>query len=234
MIFFNGRIPEPRGQQRQIKSCVGSITIASKQSQKLGLRKSTRLSPHLEKCCLLLVSNKSFANAEQDLELLTGVRVPHSTQHRLVERYQFPGHDGIWNLIGEIGQPTQRREVLDWFHLVENLYKVGGSTKRLKRVKNYLWSGQRKEALASLEGMKGKAAQNFRNYLNKHCSRIPNYQHDQEKGMSIGSGAVESLVKQIGARVKIVGAQWNAKNVSQILKLRCAYLNGDIQMSICA
>jgi len=43
-----------------------------------------------------------------------------------------------------------------------------------------------------------------------------------------------SLVKQIGARVKIVGAQWNAKNVSQILKLRCANLNGVLQMSICA
>jgi len=38
---------------------------------------------------LLLASNESFANAEQDLELLTGVRVPHSTQHRLLEKCQF-------------------------------------------------------------------------------------------------------------------------------------------------
>ncbi|MEM7581174.1 MAG: ISKra4 family transposase, partial [Cyanobacteria bacterium P01_A01_bin.45] len=33
-------------------------------------------------------------------------------------------------------------------------------------------------------------------------------------------------IKQIGARVKISGAQWNVESVSQILSVRCAYLNG--------
>ncbi|MBD2602864.1 ISKra4 family transposase, partial [Microcystis viridis FACHB-1342] len=48
------------------------------------------------------------------------------------------------------------------------------------------------------------------------------------QGICIGSGSVESKIKQIGARMKIVGAQWKAENVPQYLKLRCAYLNGDI------
>ena len=69
---------------------MGKITISSKQAIKLGLKKGTRLSPHMEKCCLLLVGNESFANAERDLEILTGVRIPHSTQHRLVGNYQLP------------------------------------------------------------------------------------------------------------------------------------------------
>ncbi|MDJ0607079.1 MAG: ISKra4 family transposase, partial [Microcystis sp. M53602_WE12] len=43
-----------------------------------------------------------------------------------------------------------------------------------------------------------------------------------------GSGSVESKIKQLGARMKIVGAHWQAENVHQYLKLRCAYLNGDI------
>ena len=68
---------------------MGKITLSSKQAIKLGLRKGTRLSPHLEKCCLLLVGNESFANAERDIEILTGVRIPHSTQHRLVANYQL-------------------------------------------------------------------------------------------------------------------------------------------------
>ena len=54
------------------------------------------------------------------------------------------------------------------------------------------------------------------------------------QGIEIGSGAVESLIKQIGARIKIVGAQWNEKNVPQILRLRCAYLNNDIKIGIYA
>ena len=44
----------------------------------------------------------------------------------------------------------------------------------------------------------------------------------------------QALIKQIGARIKIVGAQWNEKNVPQILRLRCAYLNNHIKLSISA
>ncbi len=45
------------------------------------------------------------------------------------------------------------------------------------------------------------------------------------QGISIGSSAIESTVKQIGQRIKISGAQWNKCNVSQLLKHRSAYLN---------
>ena len=53
------------------------------------MKKGSRLSPNLEKCCLLLVGNESFTNAERDLKMLTGIYVPHSTQHRLLERYKL-------------------------------------------------------------------------------------------------------------------------------------------------
>ncbi|MGB3491101.1 MAG: hypothetical protein WBA57_00115 [Elainellaceae cyanobacterium] len=36
------------------------------------------------------------------------------------------GHDGVWNIIEHMGTRDQRREILDWYHLVENLHKVGG------------------------------------------------------------------------------------------------------------
>jgi hypothetical protein len=42
-------------------------------------------------------------------------------------------HPGIWNLLQEIGVTEQRQEILDWYHLKENLYKAGGSLKRLKQ-----------------------------------------------------------------------------------------------------
>ena len=47
------------------------------------------------------------------------------------------------------------------------------------------------------------------------------------EGISIGSGAVESTVKQIAARIKIAGAQWKSDNIPQVLRQRCAYLNGE-------
>lgn len=144
------------------------------------------------------------------------------------------GHDGIWKIMAKIGTEEGRREILDWYHLVENLYKIGGSIKRLERVKGYLWQGEIEEGLAELEGCRGKKVVNFRAYVEKHRSRIVDYQLHQELGIEIGSGSVESTVKQIGARVKIAGAQWKQENVAQILRLRCAYLNQDISLSISA
>ena len=103
------------------------------------------------------------------------------------------------------------------------------------------------DAIAELNQLTKKAAKNLQNYLRKHRSRIPDYQLYQELGICIGSGSVESGIKRTSpmfpessildktkfcaSRVKIVGAQWNSKNVSQILKLRCAYLNSKISLN---
>jgi hypothetical protein len=252
-----------------------------------------------------LVANESFANAQRDIETLMGIKIPHSTQHRLVNNYHLPepeikkraeslsvdggtvrlrtalgqksewknykaikihgragiaffqdnqgllkwvnrqplsssvnclgdGHDGVWNIMAKIGTIEHRREILDWYHLMENLHKVGGSNQRLRQAKNYLWYGLIDEAIGEFDDLNKKQGTNFQNYLRKHRSRIPDYQLYQSLGICIGSGSVESWIKQIASRVKIIGAQWNPKNVSQILKLRCAYLNGNINLSIYA
>ena len=134
---------------------------------------------------------------------------------------------GVWNLIQEFATPGERWEILDWYHLKENLYKVGGSLKRLKRAEALLWQGQVEEALALFDDCRRRQAVNFCAYLDHHRHRIVNYSYYQaEQLCSVGSGAVESAVKQIGTRIKISGAQWNAENVNQVLSVRCAYLNG--------
>jgi hypothetical protein len=136
------------------------------------------------------------------------------------------GHDGIWNLINKFNPQGRRREILDWFHLMENLHKVGGSNKRLEQARKLLWEGQVNETIKLFESAGRRQAANFCNYLTKHRHRIVNYQVLSEENIcSIGSGAVESTVKQIDRRLKISGAQWSLKNISQMLKLRCTYLN---------
>lgn len=53
----------------------------------------------------------------------------------------------------------------------------------------------------------------------KHRHRLPNYELLQaECHISIGSGAVESAIKQIDRRLKISGAQWNANSINQMLR----------------
>ena len=262
------------------------------------MKPNTQLSPHLEKCCLLLSANVSYENTARDLESLTGLRISHSTQQRLVQRYEFTkvrvkqeieelsvdggkvrlrtpkgqgcgwrdykavnldgqavaayfqdnqallrwvnqqelseivtclgdGHDGIWNLIAGIATHDSRLEILDWYHLVENLYKVGGDKELLARVEAFLWRGNVAAAIAEFDEWSHPQVENFIAYLYKHQSRIPDYWYFQtEQISSIGSGAIESTVKQIGRRVKISGAQWHKQNVPQVLFHRTAYLNG--------
>jgi hypothetical protein len=271
--------------------------LSQKQGEILGVEIGKRISPYLELCCLCVSANVSYANAELDVAMLTGISVSGKTQQRLVQSYDFPnpkaetpiqeasvdggkvrlrtplgepsvwrdykaiamphgviadfqnnqslidrvnsqplsipitclgdGHDGIWNLIREIAVPEQRREILDWYHLTENLYKVNSSLKRLKQAEALLWKGQVDETIALLGNLKDKKAQNFCIYLEKHRARIINYDYYQAEGIcSIGSGAVESAIKQINRRVQISGAQWKPENVPQVLAHRAAYVSG--------
>jgi len=140
------------------------------------------------------------------------------------------GHDGIWNLFENIANIRQRQEILDWFHLVENLNKVRGSEQRLIIVKALLWKGDVDGAIEQFKDWQHEQVDNFIAYLNKHRHRIVNYSYFQAEGLSIGSGTIESTVKQIGARIKLSGAQWKVENVPQVLLHRCAYLNGQFSI----
>jgi len=275
---------------------LGKLSLSSEQAQVLGLGKGTQISPCLELCCLRVSANVSYAKAQADVAMLTGIEVSAKTQQRLVQGYAFPeptvntpmtevcvdggkvrlrtplgepsswrdykaidtdagmvanfhnnrclidwvnaqplaapivclgdGHDGVWNIVAQIATPEQRREILDWYHLNENLHKVGGSIKRLHQAETLLWHGRVDETIALFVDLKRKQAQNFCQYLEKHRHRLVNYAYYQAEGIcSIGSGAVESAIKQIDRRIQISGAQWKAENVPQVLAHRTAYLN---------
>jgi hypothetical protein len=139
------------------------------------------------------------------------------------------GHDGVWNLFSQVATSQSRYEILDWYHLKENLYKVGGSLKRLAQAESLLWHGQVESAKALFADCRRKQARNFETYLTKHRTRLVDYAgHQAEQVCSIGSGAVESAVKQIGRRLQISGARWKIASVNPMLSLRCAYLNGQL------
>lgn len=226
---------------------MGELTITEKQAEQLNLKKSTQLAPLFEKCCLRQVANLSDSKASQEMEVQRGVKIGHTTLHRLVENQQLvepraespiketsvdggkvrirgakgegchwqdykavrlhdsfyagyfqenevlidyvnrqplnslltclgDGQDGIWNLIAKFNPDGNRREILDWFHLLENLHKVGGSNKRLAQAKNLLWQGRVDETIKLFELCRRRQAENFCNYLKKHRHRIVNYQ----------------------------------------------------------
>ncbi|MBC6478883.1 MAG: hypothetical protein GDA56_15030 [Hormoscilla sp. GM7CHS1pb] len=106
------------------------------------------------------------------------------------------GHPGVWNLIDGFAPAECRREVLDWYYLVENLHKVGGSYQRLKQVEKLLWHGLIDEAKASFDGWSAPQVDNFLAYLDQHRSRLPNGAANQQLKIDIGSGSVSSTIKR--------------------------------------
>jgi hypothetical protein len=109
---------------------------------------------------------------------------------------------------------------------MENLHKLDLDVIQFSQITTWLWQGQVERVIPYLQQIRPDDADNFIDYLTKHRARIPNYQFDQKQGLTIGSGAVESAVKQIGRRLKISGGVWERRNVAQVLRHRCAYLNG--------
>ena len=65
----------------------------------------------------------------------------------------------------------------------------------------------------------------------RHRSRIPNYRYSQLEGLPVGSGPVESIIKQIDTRLQVTGAKWKSENIPKILALRRSYLNQQLTLN---
>lgn len=86
VFFIKQATGTEQGRQRTVKSCIGELRITEKQAEKLEFKKSTRLSPLFEKCCLRQIANLSYEKAAQEMEVQTGVKIGHICLHRLVEK----------------------------------------------------------------------------------------------------------------------------------------------------
>ena len=52
------------------------------------------------------------------------------------------GHCGIWSLFDQMAIDLPTDEILDWYHLKENLYKVEATENVLESLSSQLWEGQ--------------------------------------------------------------------------------------------
>jgi hypothetical protein len=98
------------------------------------------------------------------------------------------GHDGIWNVFAEIGTSTHRLEILDWFHLMENLHKVPGSLNRLQQVEDLLWQGNVNAAIAVFEECHSDESQRFVAYLTRIAPGFPIMSICIKKGFRLAQG----------------------------------------------
>jgi hypothetical protein len=159
------------------------------------------------------------------------------------------GGAGIWEAIGELLPSTSQRrvvQILDWCHAVSHLWAVAKKWKRgtkkaavTARAKwvdglvKYLADGKVSNVLQRLRNLRrgktGDLAEELDRcikYFEEHRKRM-HYRQYRDAGMTIGSGAIESVHKWVvQARCHLAGMAWSEVGLNAMLRLRCLWASG--------
>ena len=142
----------------------------------------------------------------------------------------------IWDIVGE--NFPNAIQIVDWYHACQYLLPVAGNAFKdkskaqlwLDRLKDLLWNGELDVVIDACAehtqaGLEDDPAQKAVTYYsnNRHRMDYPTY---RANGYHIGSGTIESAVKQIASqRMKVPGATWNLDAARKVSKARAAYLS---------
>jgi len=142
----------------------------------------------------------------------------------------------IWDLVAE--HYPDAIQIVDWFHACEYLDPVAkcafSDTEQreawVEATTTALWNGELDNVIEACqehvdphreEDPAQKAVTYYTN--NQHRMDYPTY---RANGYQIGSGTIESGIKQIGTqRMKVAGAFWNLQSARKVAKARAAYLS---------
>jgi hypothetical protein len=138
----------------------------------------------------------------------------------------------IWDVAEDVCPDGQ--QVVDWYHASEHLHKAALAlypneadlAKRqrwFKTYKEHLYLG-RIETIISVLHKRGVS--HLASYFERHKRRMQ-YLEFREEGLPIGSGTVESGVKQFKQRLSGTGMRWHLDNVNRMIILRSAILGHD-------
>lgn len=138
----------------------------------------------------------------------------------------------VWNVAENVC--PDGRQIVDWFHAVHHLAEASSAlypnetddkqrTQWLKTYKDHLYMGRISKIIAALHQ---RERDDLAGYFEHHQRRMQ-YLEFREEGFPIGSGAIESGVKQFKQRLTGTGMRWNADNAHRMLVIRAAVLSDD-------
>jgi hypothetical protein len=137
------------------------------------------------------------------------------------------GAHWIWNLCEDVFPDAV--EILDLFHLKENIYAYGKYLYNQDAKQYVPWAdsvitdieaGNVDAALQKIPEKEKSASGvvNLREYIEHNRKRI-NYKEYKEKGYIVGSGAIESANKTVvQRRLKRAGMRWSVKGAQAVLR----------------
>lgn len=138
------------------------------------------------------------------------------------------GAEWIWNLAADLFPDSV--QIVDWCHACQHLAEAARTLFPDQPDRSQRWYTQAQTTLFQA-GAWAIAAQleaanlpDHAHYFRTHQRRMQ-YQEFHEQGYPIGSGTVESGIKQFKARLSGPGMRWNRPTARQMLVIRAAVLD---------
>lgn len=136
----------------------------------------------------------------------------------------------VWSVAEDVC--PDGRQIVDWFHAVQHLANAATAlypddkdaktrAQWLRTYKDHLYMGRVHKIIAALHQ---RRRADFALYFERHQRRMQ-YLEFREEGFPIGSGTVESGVKQFKQRLTGTGMRWNPRNADHMLTIRAAALS---------
>jgi hypothetical protein len=138
----------------------------------------------------------------------------------------------VWHVAEDVC--PDGRQIVDWFHAVQPLAQAANALypddKDLHKRQCWLKTDQDHLSLGRMHNITAALRKRERDDLAgyfEHHQRRMQYLEFREQGFPIGSGVIESGVKQFKQRLTGVGMRWNADNANRMLVIRAAVLGDD-------
>ena len=139
------------------------------------------------------------------------------------------GATWIWRLVADLFPVCH--QILDYYHAKQHLAKLAHerypddeahAQAWLKKMSDALFQGEIFKIIADLQAHQLKTS-----YFVNHQRRMQ-YQQFRAEGLPIGSGGVESAIKQFKHRLTGAGMRWSRQGAERMITIRSAILAGNL------
>lgn len=138
----------------------------------------------------------------------------------------------IWEVAEDVC--PDGRQVVDWFHATQHLAEAAAALypndkdakqrqRWLKTYRDHLYMGR---VHLVIRALKRRQRADLATYFERHQRRMQ-YLEFREEGIPIGSGTVESGVKQYKQRLSASGMRWKRDHAERMLVIRSAVLSNE-------
>jgi hypothetical protein len=153
--------------------------------------------------------------------------VEHAIPHAAEVAVTADGAEWIWNLADDYFPESV--QIVDWYHATEHVAQAATALYPTNETTAQRWNQERRHALylgqvESITAPLEKAGlATHAHYFQTHQRRM-RYQEFREQGYPIGSGTVESGIKQFKQRVTGAGMRWSRPAAERMLVIRAAVM----------